>query len=54
MSNEGRLQTCKLLKPAQHRIVDAHTSYYAETYVRWQPVPEGIGGVLLLAKNVRA
>jgi hypothetical protein len=54
MSNEGRLQTCKVLNPAQHRIVDARTSYYAETYARWQRDPEGIGGALLRAKGVRA
>jgi hypothetical protein len=47
MSNEGRLQTCKAwiagVSPAQHRIVDARTSRYAETYARWQRDPEGIG-----------
>ena len=50
MSNEGRLQTCKAwiagVNPAQHRLVDARTSRYAETYARWQRDPEGIGGAL--------
>ena len=57
MSNEGRLQTCKACRagvsPAQHRIVDARTSRYAETYARWQRDPEGIGGALR-AKGVSA
>ena len=57
MSNEGRLQTCKAwragVNPAQHRIVDARTSRYAETYARWQRDPEGIGGALR-AKHVSA
>jgi len=57
MSNEGRLQTCKAwiagVNPAQHRIVDARTSRYAETYARWQCDPEGIGGALRV-KGVRA
>ena len=57
MSNEGRLQTCKAwragVSPAQHRIVDARTSRYAETYARWQRDPEGIGGALR-AKGVSA
>jgi len=45
MSNEGRLQRCKAwragVNPAQHRIVDARTSRYAETYARCSD-PEGI------------
>ena len=57
MSNEGGLQTCKAwragVNPAQHRIVDARTSRYAETYARWQRDPEGIGGALR-AKGVSA
>ena len=58
MSNEGRLQTCKAWRagvsnPAQHRIVDARTSRYAETYARCQRNPEGIGGALR-AKGVSA
>ena len=57
MSNEGRLQACKgwraRANPAQHRIVDARTSRYAETYTRWQRDPEGIGGALR-AKGVSA
>ena len=57
MSNEGRLQTCKAwiagVNPAQHRIVDARTSRYAETYARRQRDPEGIGGALR-AKGVSA
>ena len=57
MSNEGRLQTCKAwragVNPAQHRIMDARTSRYAETYTRWQRDPEGIGGALR-AKGVSA
>ncbi len=57
MSNEGRLQTCKAwragVNPAQHGIVDARTSRYAETYARWQRDPEGIGGALR-AKGVSA
>jgi hypothetical protein len=48
MSNEGRLQTRKArrtgVNPAQHRIVDARTSRYAEAYARWQRDAEGIGG----------
>jgi len=40
MPNEGRLQTCKGrragVNPAQHRMTDARTSRYAETYARWQ------------------
>ena len=32
MSNEGRLQTCKVLNPAQHRIDRCPApSYYAES-----------------------
>ena len=50
MSNEGRLLACKgwraRVNPAQHRIVDARTSRYAETYARWQRSPEGNGGAL--------
>ena len=50
MSNEGRLHTCKAWRAgvnlAQHRIVDARTSRYAETCARWQRDPEGIGGAL--------
>jgi len=50
MSNEARLQTCKAwragVNPAQHRIVDARTSRYAETYARWQRDPEGIDDAL--------
>ena len=42
------------LNPAQHRIVDARTRRYAETYARWQRDPEGIGGALLRVKGVRA
>jgi hypothetical protein len=57
MSHEGRLPTCKGwragVNPAQHRIMDARTSRYAETYTRWQRNPEGIGGALR-AKGVRA
>ena len=57
MSNEGRLQTCKGrragVNPAQHRMTDARTSRYAETYARWQRDPEGIGGALR-AKGVSA
>lgn len=57
MSNEGRLQTCKAwragVNPAQHWIVDARASSYAETYARWQRDPEGIGGALR-AKGVSA
>jgi hypothetical protein len=34
-------------------MVDARTSRYAGTYVRWQRDPEGIGGTLH-AKSVRA
>ncbi|HWN76389.1 MAG TPA: hypothetical protein VNN81_00565 [Bradyrhizobium sp.] len=41
------------MNPAQHRIVDARTSRYAETYARWQRDPEGIGGALR-AKGVSA
>ena len=56
MSNEGRLQTCEAsragVNPAQHRIMDARTSRYAETYARWQRGPEGTGGALR-AKGVR-
>jgi len=33
-------------KSCQHRIVDARTSHYAETYARWQRSPEGNGGAL--------
>jgi hypothetical protein len=29
------------MNPAQHRIMDARTSHYAETYARWQRDPEG-------------
>jgi len=51
------LQTCKAwragVNPAQHRMVDARTSRYAGTYVRWQRDPEGIGGALR-AKGARA
>jgi hypothetical protein len=56
MSNEGRLQRCKAwragVNPAQHRIVDARTSRYAETYARCND-PEGIVGALH-AKGVSA
>lgn len=41
------------VNPAQHRIVDARTSRYAETYARRQRDPEGIGGALR-AKGVSA
>ena len=55
MSNEGRLQTCKAwragMNPAQHRIVDARTSGYAETDARRQR--EGIDDALR-AKGVSA
>ena len=40
------------MNPAQHRIMDARTSRYAETYARWQRGPEGTGGALR-AKGVR-
>ena len=54
MSNEDRLQTWKAWKagvnPAQHRIMDARTSRYAETYARWQRDPGGA----LRAKGVSA
>jgi len=57
MSSEGRLQTCNAWKagvnPAQHTIVDARTSRYAETYARWQRESEGIGDALR-AKGVSA
>ena len=56
MSNEGRLQTCKAWRAGvntAHRIVDARTSRYAETYARWQRDPEGIGAALR-AKGVSA
>ena len=53
MSNEGRLQTCKVVNPAQHRIVDARTSYYAETYARWRAIPR-VSVVRCRAKGVRA
>jgi hypothetical protein len=57
MSNEGKVQTCKAwragVNPAQHRIVDARTSGYVETYARWQRDPEGIGDALR-AKRVSA
>ena len=56
-SNEGRLQACKAwragVNPARHRIVDARTSRYAETYARWQRDPGGIGGARR-AKGVSA
>ena len=56
MSNEGRLQRCKAwragVNPAQHRIVDARTSRYAETHAR-RGDPEGIVGALH-AKGVSA
>ena len=57
MPNEGRLQTCKGrragVNPAQHRIVDARSSRYAETDARWQRDPEGIDDALR-AKGVSA
>ena len=57
MLNEGRLQTCKAwragVNPAQHRIVDARTSRYAETYAPWKRDAEGIC-CALCAKGVRA
>jgi hypothetical protein len=52
-----RTGTCKAwragVNPAQHGIVDARTSRYAETDARWQRDPEGIAGVLR-AKGVSA
>ena len=52
-----RTGTCKVwragVNPAQHRIVDAHTSRYAETYARSQRDPEGIDDALR-AKGVSA
>ena len=57
MSHEGRLQTRKACRagvnPGQHRIVDARTGHYAETYARWQRDAKCIGGALR-AKGVRA
>ena len=52
-----RTGTCKAwragVNPAQHRIVDARTSRYAETDARWQLDPEAIAGTLR-AKGVSA
>ena len=41
------------VNPTQHRIENARTRRYAETYARWQRDPEDIGGALR-AKCVRA
>ena len=45
-----RTGTCKAwtagVNPAQHGIVDARTSRYAETYARWHRDPEGIDDAL--------
>ena len=41
------------VNPAQHRIVDARTSRYAETDARWQRDPEDIDDALR-AKGVSA
>ena len=52
-----RTGTCKAwragVNPAQHRIVDARTSRYAETDARWQRDPERIDDALR-AKGVSA